>query len=143
MAYIPPNAVWYTAELVFEITVEKSGRNVVHRNLLLIRAASPDEAYSRAIELGKVSEIEYRNPSGKQVHIAFRGLSKLSVIYDPLDHGAELLFEEIVDLPEKELMDLIPAKTCLAVFRPIEKSIGPDYSSKDALEQAKRILRGK
>jgi hypothetical protein len=52
MGYIPEDAKWYLAEIVEEITVEEDSRNVVHRNLHLIRADSPEEAYRKAIELG-------------------------------------------------------------------------------------------
>ena len=39
-----------------EITVEGESRNVVHTNLLLVRADSPEEAYEKALELGAEGE---------------------------------------------------------------------------------------
>src|SRR5437016_5780891 len=103
MAYIPQDAEWYVAEIVEEINVERDVRNVVHRNLLLINAHSPDEAYNRAIDLGRESESEYENPAGQQVVIKFRGLGALSVVHDQLEHGAELRYIEDTSVSETKI----------------------------------------
>jgi len=95
MAYIPQNAEWYIAEIVEEVTVEGDPRNVVHRDLVLIQARSPEEAYDRTIEVGKQGESAYQNPAGKHVAIKFRGSCELSVVHDDLEHGAELRYREI------------------------------------------------
>src|SRR5580658_4503571 len=90
MAYIPESAKWYLAEIVEQITVEGDPRNVVHTNLVLVRADSPDEAYQKAIELGTAGDASFENPDGKWVTFRFRGLHDLNVIYDELEDGAEL-----------------------------------------------------
>src|SRR5437762_11462660 len=59
MAYIPENAKWYIATLIEEITVQGDARNVVHKNLVLVRADSPGEAYEKAQLLGKQAEASY------------------------------------------------------------------------------------
>ncbi len=56
MGYIPEDAKWYLADIVQQITVEDEPRNVVHTNLVLIRADSPEEAYQKAIELGTAGD---------------------------------------------------------------------------------------
>lgn len=119
MGHIPVNAKWYVAEMVEEITIRDDPRNVVHTNLVLIRADSPEDAYNKATALGREHEISYSNPSGKLVSIKFRGLSELSVIHDELAHGAELLYEERMDVPNDEIEKLVPPKGQLSVFRPI------------------------
>jgi hypothetical protein len=129
MAYIPKDAQWYLAEIVEEIKVEDDPRNVVHANLMLIRADSPDEAYDRALQLGKEGEMRYHNPAGKEVSARFRGLKSLGVIYDKLEHGAELRYSERIAMPEEETQKLLVPKEQLEVFRPIRRSEGPDYSS--------------
>jgi len=63
VAYIPENAKWYLAALIKEIVVEGDSRNVVHKNLVLVRADSPEQAYQNALDLGKQSEICYENPA--------------------------------------------------------------------------------
>jgi Domain of unknown function (DUF4288) len=139
MGYIPADAKWYIAELVEEITIEGEARNVVHKNLVLIRADSSEEAYDKAIQLGKQSELSYENPAGRLVKTRFWGLGELAVIYDELAHGAELLYEEKVGVPSDQIEKEIRAKQELAVFRPFESSEKPDYTSKDIVDEAKRL----
>jgi hypothetical protein len=140
MAYIPENAKWYVATMVEEITVEGDSRNVVHKNYILIRGDSPEDAYEKAYELGKKSDVSYENPKGRLVQIKFRGLSELNVIYDELEHGAELLYEELLGLPEEQVEALLRSKKDLGVFQPISPSVGPNYSSREVLENAKKLI---
>ena len=141
MAYISRNAEWYVAEIVEEITVEGDPRNVVHRNLVLIQARSPEEAYDRTIEAGKQGEGTYRNPSGKHVAIKFRGICELSVVHDDLEHGAELRYSEEISVPEDKIVELVKAREQMSVFQEIEPSGGPDYSSKEVVEEAYELMR--
>jgi hypothetical protein len=142
MAYIPEDANWYLAVLVEEIRVEGEGQNIVHKNLVLLRACSPEVAFERAHDIGKKSEISYQNPQGRLVQIKFKGLSELNVIYEKLEDGAELKYEELIGLSEGQVDALLHAKNDLAAFRPITPSKGPDYSSADVLEEAKRLMDG-
>lgn len=120
MPYIPPNAKWYLADMVEEITIEDEPNNMVHINLVLVRADFPEEAYEKALELGKESEISYLNTDGKWVRIIFRGLRGLNVIHDELEHGAELLYEEKIGLSDLDVRNLIRPKEALNVFAPRE-----------------------
>lgn len=142
MAYIPKNAKWYLATLIEEITVKGDIRNVVHKNYVIIRGDSPENAYEKAHELGRESEVSYENPQGTPVQIRFRGLSELRVVHDELEHGAELYYEELLGPSEEQIQALVRTKEQLAVFRPITRSGGPDYSSGQVVEDAKRILKG-
>jgi len=141
MSYIPRDAEWYLAEIVMEITIQGDARNVVHVNTTLVRADSPDDAYHRALELGERGETAYENSHGKTVEIRFRGLRSLEVIYEPLEHGAELTFSERIAVHEEELAKLITSKEQLEVFQPIRPSRGPDYGSREIREEAIRMLR--
>jgi len=140
MAYIPTDAQWYVAEIVEQVIIEGDPRNVVHRNLVLIRADSPETAYEKALSFGRSSETDYDNSEGKQVHIRFRGLSDLNVIHDKLEDGAELMYEEKVGLTNESIERLISPKERLAVFRPIEHTKGPDYSSREILDETRKLL---
>jgi hypothetical protein len=53
VGYVPNNAEWYLAELVQELVVADDPRNVIWRNLTLIHASSPDDAYEKALGLGR------------------------------------------------------------------------------------------
>jgi hypothetical protein len=142
MAYIPKNAEWYIAEIVEEIIVEGDTRNVVHRNLNLVRANSPEDAYTKALDLGREGESEYSNPAGKKIVIKFRGLGALSVVQDRLEHGAELRYIEDVDVPEAKIAELIKSKEQLSVFRDIEPSAGPNYACKEIVDEAYELMNG-
>ena len=136
MGHIPKHAEWYLAELVEEITVLGAERNVVHRNLVLIRADSPDQAYNKAIYFGHKAETSYENPEGRLVQIRFRGVSKLDVMYEDLEDGAELTFEEQVGISFDEIEKCIPPKDQLHVFVPPKpgRKHDPDYRSKAVIE---------
>ena len=136
MGYIPKDAKWYLADIVLEITVEGDPRNVVHTNLVLIRADSPDDAYEKAIELGTAHEASWENIDGKHVTYRFRGLRDLNVIISSkLEHGVELSYHENVGMDEAALQKWVTPKDELGVFSPIDPSTGPDYRSSDIVEK--------
>jgi hypothetical protein len=141
MAYVPPNAQWYVAELVEQITVAGDPRSVVHRNLVLIRADSPEDAYEKALLVGSDGEDAFENPAGKKVRIVFRGLSELSVVHDELDHGAELLYDERIGAPDEEIKRWLRPKEQLSVFRSIDRDKSPDYSSGEILQEARHLSK--
>jgi len=137
MGYIPESAKWYLAEIVEQITVEGDPRNIVHTNLVLVRADSP-EAYQKAMELGAAGEQSYENPEGQCVTVRFRGLHDLNVIHDNLEHGAELIYSENLDFDESRIEKWVTQREELGIFRPITPSKGPDYSSRDIVEKIYR-----
>jgi hypothetical protein len=94
MAYIPKGAKWYLADIVMEITIEDDPVNLIHINITLIRADSPEEAYERALECGKQSEFTEPDIYGKMMTHTFRGLRDLNVIHEELEHGSELVYEQ-------------------------------------------------
>ncbi len=144
MTHIPKDAEWYIAELICEIRVEGESGNVVHRNFILVNAASPDDAYQKALMLGSSSEVSYNNPEEKQVSIHFRGLGDLNVIHDKLEHGAELMYSEEADVSQEDLNLQIRDKSDLAVFRTESQSVRLlDYQSQEVLRQVEQIVSEK
>lgn len=143
MGYIPEDAEWFIAELVMEITIHGARCNVLHRNLILINAKSSEEAYANAIKRGKGGETSYTNMKDQRVEIQFRGLSKLDVIYDPLEDGAELYFEEQLAVSESAILNMIPPKEKLDAFTPASPGIerDPDYRSEAVVKEAVRMLK--
>jgi hypothetical protein len=116
MSYIPPDAKWYLAEIVEEFRIESEPDNIVHTNMVLARADSPEEAYQSALALGKESEMTYTNPDGKAVQVYFRGLRDLNVIHDQLEHGAELIYSKRTGMSESDLAHWVSTKEDLGVF---------------------------
>jgi hypothetical protein len=145
MAYIPEDAKWYIAELVMECQIEEELRNVVHVNIVLVRADSPQEAFEKAEQLGKESEDSYINEKNQQATWCYRGLRALNVIHDDLEHGAELMFEEKIGVSEHEVQDMLRHKSQLNVFREWKPrdSSKPNYACKEILEEVKKMINTK
>jgi hypothetical protein len=141
MAYVPDDARWFLANLVEEIHVEGTKRSVVHINYVIIEATSPKTPTNGPSKMGKEANQSYLNARGKKVTIRFRGLNNLDVIYDPLEHGCEIMFREKLGVSESAIQNLLATKTQLEVFRPIRRRPGrPDYASKEIMDEAYREL---
>jgi Domain of unknown function (DUF4288) len=136
MSYTPKDAHWFIGQLVEEFRVEGSKRNAVHINSVLIEASSPEQAYQKAVELGRQANNEYENPEGKKVVHRFAGLRNLDVIYFPIEHGCEIMFEERLGVGPAALRKLVRKKNDLEAFRPVplRRPRGrPNYSSKEIM----------
>lgn len=142
MTAIPNDEKWYIAELVMECQIEDEPRNVVHVNILLVQANSPEDAFVKAEQLGREGEDFCLNPNSKVVTWTYRGLRNLMVIDDDLEHGAELMFEEEIGISEEDVQAMLSQKSQLNVFRPYEPRDAdfPSYGSKDILDEVDRMI---
>lgn len=144
MAHVPKDAEWFLADLVEEIRVAGSKRNIVHINHVIIHAPSPAAAYAKAMNIGKRSATSYDNLHGKKVTILFRGLGNLDVIYDPLGDECEIMYREMLGVTEKCIRKMVRPKRKLEVFMPIRKRPGrPDFSSQTIMNELAKRLKGK
>ena len=131
MGFIPEGARWYLADIVSRVH-HRRGRlytcNVVHINTHLAEAESPEEAYEKAVGLGRLSEHVFLNTESKQVRVVFRGLRGLDVVHDPLEDGAEVAYSESVGVSEEELSRWLVPKERLGIFAPRRSNRdGPNY----------------
>jgi hypothetical protein len=119
MAFIPKDAKWYIGDLVVETSVDDENKEetIVQINIVLIRADSPEDAFTKAIQLGKDYEMEYKNTEGNLVKAKFLGLRDLNVIHDELKHGAELTYESKEGLSQQDIDQMVKPKELLSVFR--------------------------
>jgi hypothetical protein len=142
MAYIPKDAKWFVAELVMECRIEEEPCNVVHVNIVLVRADSSEEAFEKAEQLGREGEVSYLNSTNQKIVWIYRGLRDLNVIHDELEHGAELMFEEKIDVSEDAVQDMITTKSQLNIFRPddLGNASRPNYGCKEIMEEALRMV---
>lgn len=142
MPYIPKDAKWYVAELVMECRIEGEPRNVVHVNIVLVRADSPEEAFEKAEQLGREGEDSYLNHTNQKTVWIYRGLRDLNVIHDELEHGAELMFEENINVSEDIVQNMVTTKSQLNIFRIDElgDASRPNYGCKEIMEEALRIV---
>jgi hypothetical protein len=139
MAFIPKGARWYLADVVLEHRIEGGPRNVVHVNTHLIEAESPEQAYEKAIALGRTEELEYANTEGAMVRVIFRGLRGLNVIHEDLEDGAELSYTEAVAVPEEELQRWVRPQEELAVFAPAaDRGNTPNYTPQEVMEMLEK-----
>ena len=107
---------WYTAELVEEFLVEGVEGHLVHINMILVRADSPDGAYERALWFGGGGEDSYENPEGKRVTVRFRGLRSLNPVAGDLEEGDVLTWEEKAGLSEEDVAALVRNRENLGAF---------------------------
>ncbi len=141
MGHVPQDAKWYIAELIVEIRVEGSAANIVHQNLVLVRADSPDEAFRNAVTIGSNYASSYSNPEGRLVTTAYRGISYLDVIHDDLENGAELLFSQQTSVAEEQIERLLRTRDELLLFKDqlVESGV-PDYASGEVVKEALQLL---
>ena len=69
----------------------------------------------------------------------FRGLGQLDGVHDRLEHGAELQYSEDMAVSEERIVGFLKHKQHLNVFRAIEPNRGPDYASKDIVDEVFRL----
>ena len=96
-------------------------------NTVLIKAHSRDEAYRKAVAQGKIGIDSICGPKGgHQGHWVFEGLASLLPIYDKLEDGAEIMWEQAVNITVKTVKASVKAKRELECFldvESVEKSI--------------------
>ncbi len=124
MAFIPPGVQWYLADIVLEHRIDGDSRNLVYINTHLVEAGSPQEAYDKAQSLGRSADEQYENTDGHTVTVLFRGLRALSVIHEPLEDGAEIMYNEEIGVSEEKLVEYCPPRERLGVFLSIEPKTG-------------------
>jgi hypothetical protein len=135
MGYIPNDARWYLADIILEHRVEGDPRNLVNIDMHLIEAESPQQAYEKAMVLGRSSRMKYRNTEGRLVRVVFRGLRELNVIHEKLEDGAELSYQQSIGVPEEELRQWITRKRKLGVFARIQpRTEGPNTMPEEVMQ---------
>lgn len=134
MTYTPKGLRWYLAELIQEVNLEPTLQSIVHVKTVLVRADTPEIAYKKALELGKESETSYENVHGQLITLIFQGLRDLKLIYDDeLAHGAELIFEEMMEVTPEQMKQMISPKETLSVFLPANAMGSLTYMPKDVM----------
>jgi hypothetical protein len=116
--FIPENTEWFIGELVEEFKAADQTENLVHINTILIRADSPETAYEKALTFGEAVNRVFINTDGIEIRVSFRGLRGLYPVYDRLEDGAELLYEERKGMSDEVIAKMVKPKEELAVFSP-------------------------
>jgi hypothetical protein len=115
--WLPKEMEWFLAEPIQQFTLANGDGPSVWVNTVLVKANSIEQAYEKALKFGEAYNEKYVNSDGIEVTASFRGLRNLYLIYDQLEDGAELLYEEFDEISEEEIAEMVKPKEQLAVFR--------------------------
>jgi hypothetical protein len=130
LADLPSESKWYIGEIIEEITVEGEPRNVVHRNVRLLYADSPEDAYGKAHALGKETEIAHVDPERKLVRTRFWGLAELNVVHDDRQRGAALFYEEHIGVPGEKTHHWVLPRKSLNGAHPVDATFDPNLPAR-------------
>lgn len=114
------NTKWYLAHIVVEEVHDEGShgsKSLIWVNSYLIEAQSSDEAYARAIMIGKEQEDEpgSHRCDGERAHWLFRGLRDLIPAGTPVDGGT--LWCERVVAGSEEIDHMVRNKSQLSIFQ--------------------------
>ncbi|HZB88772.1 MAG TPA: DUF4288 domain-containing protein [Terracidiphilus sp.] len=121
--WVPKDMEWFLADLIQQFTFV-DGSHSIYVNTLLVKATSVEQAYEKALGFGEVYNHNFTNTDQEEVKSSFRGLRDLYLIYETLEDGAELIYEEFEEITEEEIAAIVTPKEKLAAF---EKH-GPEQS---------------
>jgi hypothetical protein len=120
------NGNWFLAEIIEKYEPLDSNKTQVMRrvttwgNYHLIYAESPDEAYDKAVIIGKESNYTFTNSDKMKMKSEFLGIGDLLPIKEDIEDGAEIFWNdygfisakrsERLTLTKKELLDRLKLK---------------------------------
>ena len=113
--WIPKDMEWFLADLIQQFTFV-DGSHSIYVNTILVKAASVQQAYEKALGFGEAYNYTFTNTDQEEVKVSFRGLRNLYLIYDKLEDGAELIYEEYEEVTEEEISAMMTPKEKLAAF---------------------------
>lgn len=114
--HVPAEMEWFLADAILVFTFANGDNPLTWINTHLIKATSPEEAYTKALAQGELSNNTYTNTDQIEVISTFRGLKNLLLIYEKLEDGAEIMWTEYDDLTEEQISALITPKEKLGAF---------------------------
>ncbi len=114
---------WYVARVLVRFEYYDEDKSNLNRrckawiNQILIKAGSPEEAYEKALEHGKLHEAgEAWDDTGRKGSWQFEGLTSLLPIYDELEDGTEISWHEYENRAVKKVKSWALPKDELEVF---------------------------
>jgi hypothetical protein len=113
---------WYSTAILLRFETEVEDEKNLNRRCLawenyhIIKAENPEEAYEKAVKLGKSYENKYKNTEGENVRWIFEGLTMLVPIYEELHDGAEIGWTEHENKAVKTIKGFVKPKEKLEVF---------------------------
>jgi len=96
-----------------------NSRCLVYENTRLIKAKNREDAYRKALRLGKIGD--GAKTTGGEWH--FAGISFLSPVYEEIKDGAEILWCKHESMPLRKIRELVKSKQQLPVFNDRDRSV--------------------
>jgi hypothetical protein len=113
---VPKDMEWFLADLIQQFTFV-DGSHSIYVNTILVKANSVEEAYKKALGFGEgYNSLASTDEDGKEVKVSFRGLRDLLLIYEELEDGAELMYQEFEKITEEEIAAMVTPKEKLGAF---------------------------
>ncbi len=109
-------------ELADEDNTNLNRRCVAWENTVIIKAKNREEAYKKAEEVGRIGEYEYTTLSGRTARWIYEGLTHLLPIYEKLEDGAEILWNDHTNRTVKKIKSWVKTKEELETFDDTEDS---------------------
>jgi hypothetical protein len=113
--WVPKEMEWFLADLIQQFTFV-DGSHSIYVNTILVKATSVEQAYEKALEFGEVYNYSFTNTDQEEVKVSFRGLRDLYLVYDKLEDGGELIYEEFEEITEEEIAGMVTPKEKLVAF---------------------------
>ncbi|MGD9782917.1 MAG: DUF4288 domain-containing protein [Kiritimatiellia bacterium] len=115
---------WWIATIVqrfeyFDEDVSNLNRRCTSwQNTILIQARNRNQAFRKAVANGKLgADSACGPPDGRQGRWVFEGLSSLLPVYDKLEDGAELIWEETPNITVRTVKSRVRQKCELECFQ--------------------------
>ena len=94
------NGNWFIVEIIEKYEpVERNEKQDLRRvttwgNHHLIKAKSPEKAFDKAVKLGKEKNYKFVNSDKMEMESIFVGIGELLPIYEDIEDGAELMWND-------------------------------------------------
>jgi hypothetical protein len=121
-----PSGWWFFREIQQWVSTRQKkltpkSRCLVWENTRIIKAKNRDEAFEKAMRMGEVGHPS-KTLGGEW---RFVGISQLLPVYDDLEDGAEILWDDRGSIPVSQITRLVKSKKQLPVFDDSEKNAEP------------------
>ena len=122
------NRNWYIVEIIEKCEpVNRNDKNDLRRvttwgNHHLLKANSPEEAFDKAIKLGKEKNYKFTNSDKVEMESIFVGIGELLPIYEDIEDGAELMWNDYGFISNRRTMKKKKKKEeLMKLIKPKEK----------------------
>lgn len=118
---------WWVASYIERLEWSNEDRRNPRRrclaweNTVLVKATNRDQAYRKAMAIGRQSSGPFTNVNGRVGKWRFEGLTSLLPIYDKLEHGAEILWVEHENRTIARIRRMVKRKLGLECFDGIQR----------------------